>query len=161
VTGSGVARRVVPPTELAALVGRESFVSDWVLVDQARIDAFAAVTEDHQFIHVDPAAAALTPFGGTIAHGFLTLSLLAPMAMGAAVGVEGATLGVNYGFDKLRFLQPVKSGSRIRGRFTLADAREKGGAGRWLLAFDVSVEIEGESKPALAARWLNMQLVPS
>jgi acyl dehydratase len=160
VTGSSVARRVVPPEQLAALVGKESFTSDWVVVDQARIDAFADVTGDHQFIHVDPAAAALTPFGGTIAHGFLTLSLLAPMAMEAALGVEGAVLGVNYGFDRLRFLQPVKAGARIRGRFTLADAREKGGPDRWLLAFDVAVEIEGEAKPALSARWLNMHILP-
>jgi acyl dehydratase len=152
--------RAVPPEQLAALVGAETFTSDWVTVDQARIDAFAEVTEDHQFIHVEPAAAAMTPFGGTIAHGFLTLSLLAPMAMDAAVGVEGAALGVNYGFDRLRFIQPVKAGARIRGRFTLADAREKGGQGRWLLAFDVTVEIEGESRPALTARWLNMQFLP-
>jgi acyl dehydratase len=152
-------KRSVRPEELGELVG-ETFVSDWVLVDQARIDAFADVTEDHQFIHVDPEAAARTPFGGAIAHGFLTLSLLAPMALDAAIGIEGAVLGVNYGFDRVRFLQPVRAGARIRGRFTLADAREKGGAGRWLLTFDVAVEIEGESTPALSAKWLNMQFVP-
>ncbi len=151
---------IATPGEILALVGRETGVSDWILVDQARIDAFAEVTEDHQFIHVDPAAAALTPFGGTIAHGFLTLALLAPMARDAVVRIEGAAFGVNYGFERVRFLQPVRSGARVRGRFVLANAREKGGPGRWLTAYDVTVEVESEAKPALTARWLGMQIVP-
>jgi acyl dehydratase len=151
--------RLVPSSEIIALVGRETGVSDWILIDQGRIDAFAEVTDDHQFIHVDPARAAATPFGGAIAHGFLTLSLLAPMARDGTVGIEGAKLGINYGFDRVRFLQPVRAGSRVRGRFSLADAREKGGAGRWLLTYDVTVEIEGEAKPALMARFMVMQIV--
>jgi acyl dehydratase len=152
-------RLSVPPSGLAALVGSETGVSDWILVDQARIDAFADVTEDHQFIHVDPEAAKHTPFGGTIVHGMLTLSLLAPMAMQASIAIEGVVMGVNYGFDKVRFLEPVPSGSRLRGRFVLKDAREKGGKGRWLLTYEVTVETEGASKPALIATFLVLQVV--
>ena len=108
----------VPAAELAAMVGR-SFVSRWLVVDQARIDAFAKVTEDEQFIHVDPKRAAETAFGGTVAHGFLTLSLLSAMAYSALPRIEGAAHGVNYGFDRVRFVRPVPSGSRVRGHFTL------------------------------------------
>ncbi len=152
-------RLSVPSRDLAGLVGSQTGVSDWVLVDQARIDAFADVTDDHQFIHVDPDAAKHTPFGGTIAHGLLTLSLLAPMAMQASIAIEGVVMGVNYGFDKIRFLEPVRAGSRLRGRFVLKDAREKGGRGRWLLTYEVTVEIEGASKPALIATFLVLQMV--
>jgi acyl dehydratase len=152
-------RASVPPSGLAALIGSETGVSEWVLVDQARIDAFADVTEDHQFIHVDPEAAKHTPFGGTIAHGMLTLSLLAPMAMQASIAIEGAVMGVNYGFDKVRFLEPVPAGSRLRGRFVLTDAREKGGRGRWLLTYEITVEIEGARKPALIATFLVLQVL--
>ncbi len=108
----------VPAAELAAMVGRD-FVSHWLTVDQARIDAFAKVTEDEQFIHVDPERAAETAFGGTVAHGFLTLSLLSAMAYSALPRIEGAAHGVNYGFDRVRFVRPVPSGSRVRGHFTL------------------------------------------
>src|SRR4051812_37288432 len=105
--------------EIRDKVGQEVGVSGWILVDQARIDAFADATEDPQFIHVDPVAAAKTPFGGTIAHGFLTLSLLSRMAADAMVAPEGMKMGVNYGLDRVRFLAPVRSGKRVRGRFTL------------------------------------------
>jgi acyl dehydratase len=113
----------VPATELAAMVG-QSFVSRWMTVDQARIDAFAKVTEDEQFIHVDPDRAAETVFGATIAHGFLTLSLLSAMAYSALPRIEGAAHGVNYGFDRVRFVSPVPSGIRVRGHFMLRAVRD-------------------------------------
>ncbi|WP_313012156.1 MaoC family dehydratase [Brevundimonas sp.] len=145
-------------SELHALIGHEVGLSKWFEVDQARIDAFADCTEDHQFIHVDPEAAKATPFGGTIAHGFLTLSLASAMSYDAVAPLDGVMMGVNYGFDKLRFLAPVRAGSRIRGRFKLLSAEDKGG-GRWLLKHELTVEIEGEDKPALIAEWLGMQMV--
>ncbi len=150
--------KTVAPGDLPGLVGTEIGVSDWVIVDQARIDAFADVTDDHQFIHVDPEKAKATPFGGTIAHGFLTLSLLSRMAYQVSPALEGAVAALNYGFDKIRFLEPVKSGARVRGRFTLDGADDKGG-GRWLLRYGVTVEIENEPKPALVAEWLGMQIL--
>jgi acyl dehydratase len=136
----------------------QTFVSHWFVVGQNRIDAFAKVAEDEQFIHVDPEQASLTLFGGTIAHGFLTLSLLSPMANSALPKIKGATIGVNYGFDRIRFLHPVRSGCRVRGHFTLI-AVIKRSEREWRLTYDVSVEIEGEHKPALAATWLTMQVV--
>jgi acyl dehydratase len=151
--------RIVKAAEVAALIGREVGVSEWVAVDQARIDAFADCSEDHQFIHVDPERAAReTPFGGAIAHGFLTLSMLSRFGREAGIRLEGFAMGVNYGLDRARFLQPVRAGSRARGRFTLAEARERR-PGQWLLSYDVTVEIEGEDKPALVARWLTMQVL--
>ena len=146
------------PSDLSALIGTEVGVSRWIEVDQARIDAFAKITEDEQFIHVDPEAAKATPFGGTIAHGFLTLSLASAMSYDAVAPLEGVVMGVNYGFDKLRFLAPVPAGSRIRGRFKLLSAEDKGG-GRWLLKHELTVEIEGAENPALIAEWLGMQVV--
>jgi acyl dehydratase len=145
-------------SELHALIGHEVGLSKWFEVDQARIEACADCTEDHQFIHVDPEAAKATPFGGTIAHGFLTLSLASAMSYDAVAPLDGVMMGVNYGFDKLRFLAPVRAGSRIRGRFKLLSAEDKGG-GRWLLKHELTVEIEGEDKPALIAEWLGMQMV--
>jgi acyl dehydratase len=136
-------------------VGEEVGVSDWILVDQARIDAFAEATEDRQFIHVDAAAASRTPFGGTIAHGFLTLSLLPRMAADAMLVPDGVKMGVNYGLDRVRFLAPVRSGKRVRGRFTLDSVEEKA-PGQVLLRHTVTVEIEGEEKPALTAVWLGL-----
>lgn len=150
--------RTISTAELQDSVGQEVGVSEWILIDQARINAFADCTEDHQFIHVDPEAAAKTPFGGTIAHGFLTLSLMSQMSYQAAPVLEGVAMGVNYGFDKLRFLQPVRAGSRVRGRFKLLSAEDKGG-GRWLIKNEVTVEIEGGDKPALIAEWLGMQIL--
>lgn len=146
-------------SELQGLIGQEVGVSRWFEVDQARIDAFADCTEDRQFIHVDPQAARATPFGGTIAHGFLTLSLASAMSYDAVRPLDGVVMGVNYGFDKLRFLTPVRAGRRVRGRFKLLSAEDKGG-GRWLLKHELTVEIDGEDKPALVAEWLAMQMLP-
>ena len=146
------------PSDLPSLVGQEVGLSHWITVDQARIDAFARITEDEQFIHVDPERARTTPFGGTIAHGFLTLSLASAMSYDAVAPLDGMVMGVNYGFDKLRFLAPVPAGSRVRGRFRLLSAEDKGG-GRWLLKHELTVEIEGGDKPALIAEWLGMQMV--
>lgn len=148
------------PSELQGLIGREVGVSRWFEVTQARIDAFADCTEDRQFIHVDPERARATPFGGTIAHGFLTLSLASAMSYDAVAPLEGVAMGVNYGFDKLRFLAPVPAGSRVRGRFRLLSAEDKGG-GRWLLKHELTIEIEGGDKPALIAEWLGMQVLAS
>jgi acyl dehydratase len=137
-------------------VGQEIGVSPWRAVSQEMIDQFADATDDHQFIHVDPErTAAETPFGGTIAHGFLTLSLLSTLAYETIPPIEGAGIGVNYGFDAIRFMSPVKSGARIRARFVLAEftARPSG----WMhLNYDVTVEVEGSKKPALTARWLTL-----
>lgn len=144
--------------DLHALIGQEVGVSRWFEVGQDRIDAFADCTEDHQFIHVDPEAARATPFGGTIAHGFLTLSLASAMSYDAVAPLDGLTMGVNYGFDRLRFLAPVPARSRVRGRFRLLDATDKG-EGRWLLKHELTIEIEGADKPALVGEWLAMQIV--
>ena len=141
--------------EIRSKVGQEIGVSDWLTVDQARIDAFADATEDRQFIHTDPEAAAKTPFGGTIAHGFLTLSLLSRMAAEATFIPEGVRMAVNYGLDRVRFLAPVKSGSRVRGRFVLDSVEEKA-PGQILMRHTVTVEIEGGEKPALTAVWLGL-----
>jgi acyl dehydratase len=140
---------------ILARVGSEIGVSSWLTMDQARIDTFADATEDRQFIHVDPEAAAKTPFGGTIAHGFLTLSLLSRMAAEAMLVPENTKMAINYGLDRVRFLSPVKSGRRVRGRFTLDSIEEKA-PGQWLLRHTVTVEIEGEDKPALTAVWLGL-----
>ncbi len=138
-----------------SLIGSELGVSEWIGIDQARINAFADTTEDHQYIHVDPARAAQTPFGGTIAHGFLTLSLLPRMMQDVGAGMEGAVMGINYGFDKVRFLAPVKVDSRVRARAKLLDAQEKA-PGQFLIKQEITVEIENGSKPALVCEWLTM-----
>ncbi|MCB1395398.1 MAG: MaoC family dehydratase [Rhodobacter sp.] len=140
---------------LADRIGEVVGASDWILLDQARIDAFADVTEDHQFIHVDPARAADSPFGGTIAHGFLTLSMLSRMAAQALPVLGEVRESLNYGFDKIRFLTPVPSGARVRGVFTLQGTEDKPG-NRQMLRFAVAVEIEGTDRPALVADWLVM-----
>jgi acyl dehydratase len=144
--------------EISAKVGQEVGVSDWILIDQARIDAFAEITEDPQFIHIDPEAAARTPFGGTVAHGFLTLSLLSRMAADSMLRPDGVKMGVNYGFEKVRFMAPVRSGKRVRGRFTLVRFEEKR-PGQWQFVHNVTVEIEGEEKPALVADWIGLIFV--
>ena len=148
----------VPVAELASLIGDEIGVTDWFEIDQDRVNAFADATLDHQFIHVDPEAAAATPFGGTIAHGFLTLSLLPMFLQDISPVIEGTLFAMNYGSDKVRFLQPVKVGSRIRARNTLAAAEEKR-PGQWLIKQTVTMEIEGESKPAMVAEMLSMVFV--
>ena len=144
--------------EIRAKVGTSLGASPWIEIDQQSIDTFADVTGDHQFIHVDPAAAAQTPFGGTIAHGFLTLSLLSQMAAHVMLVPDTTRMGVNYGFDKIRFIAPVRSGKRVRGRFTLASAEEKR-PGQWQFLHNVTVEIEGEDKPALTADWIGLVFV--
>lgn len=144
--------------EIRARVGSETGVSSWLMIDQARIDVFADATEDRQFIHTDPTAAAQTPFGGTIAHGFLTLSLLSRMAAEAMLLPDTLQMAVNYGFDRVRFLAPVRSGGQVRGRFRLDSAEEKA-PGQILLRHHVTVEIEGEDKPALTADWIGLMFV--
>jgi acyl dehydratase len=141
--------------DIRARVGEVIGISDWLTVDQARILAFAEATEDRQFIHTDPAAAAQTPFGGTIAHGFLSLSLLSRMGAEAMLIPAGMKMAVNYGLDRVRFLAPVRSGKRVRGRFVLDSVEEKA-PGQILMRHTVTVEIEGEDKPALTAQWLGL-----
>jgi acyl dehydratase len=144
--------------EIRGRVGQEVGISSWLTVDQARIDAFAQATEDRQFIHIDPAAAAQTPFGGTIAHGFLSLSLLSRMGAEAMLLPDGLKMAVNYGLDRVRFVAPVRSGTRVRGRFTLDSVEEKA-PGQILVRHAVTVEIEGGDKPALTALWLGLMFV--
>jgi acyl dehydratase len=148
-----------PPVSLAtyqSMVGTEVGVSSWHLVDQRRIDVYADVIEDHQFIHIDPERAKReTPFGTTVAHGFLTMSLMSIMSYEVMPIIEGTTMGVNYGFDKLRFISPVRSGSRVRGRFTLAEAKLRKPK-ELQSRTNVAVEIEGEDKPALVADWIGL-----
>jgi acyl dehydratase len=141
-----------------ALAGTEIGISSWMTIDQKRIDAFAEVTEDRQFIHVDPEAARASPFGGTIAHGFLTLSMLSALAMDALPEIEGRAMGVNYGFEKLRFLSPVPAGARIRGRFKLDSVTVRSPT-EFLSRNIVTVEIEGAEKPALVAEWLTLSVL--
>ena len=141
--------------EIRSRIGEEIGVSSWLTVDQERIHAFAEATEDRQFIHTDPDAAAQTPFGGTIAHGFLSLSLMSRMGAEAMLIPEGAKMAVNYGLDRVRFLAPVPSGARVRGRFTLDSVEEKA-PGQLLFRHTVAVEIEGAEKPALTAVWLGL-----
>jgi len=137
--------------EISKHIGRELGVSNWVTIDQSRIDNFAGCTGDHQWIHVDPERAAReSPFGGTVAHGFLTLSLIAPTAFEVMVARMAPTSVVNYGLGKVRFLAPVRSGKRVRNRIRLAAVEERGN-GRYLVTTDNIMEIEGEVKPALLA----------
>ena len=146
----------IDPANLAACIGQDAGTSDWFAIDQSRVNDFADVTLDHQFIHVDPERAKQSPFGTTIAHGFLTLSMLAYFLQnGVGIDVPNRTMGVNYGFDKVRFLQPVKVGSRIRANAKVLEAAEKS-PGQFLFKLDITVEIEGQDKPALKAEWLNM-----
>jgi len=144
--------------EIRAKVGEEVGTSSWLTVDQARIDTFAEATEDQQYIHVDAKAAAKTPFGGTIAHGFLSLSLLSRMSAEVFLYPAGVKMALNYGLDRVRFLAPVKSGKSIRGRFTLDSVEEKA-RGQLLFRYTVTVEIEGEEKPALTAAWLGLLFI--
>lgn len=149
----------LPLARLEALVGQVIGVSGWRRVGQADIDAFAAVTHDHQFIHVDPArAAAETAFGGTIAHGFLTLSLLSALGGEAIPPIEGRRMAVNYGLDRVRFLAPVRAGARIRGSFVLGELLRRAPT-EIRLTYRVTVEIEHEAKPALVADWLSLTIL--
>jgi len=144
--------------EIRRRVGQEVGVSSWLTIDQQRIDEFADATEDRQFIHTDPEAAAQTPFGGTIAHGFLSLSMLSRMAAEGMLVPDSIKMAVNYGLDRVRFIKPVRSGKRVRGRFRLDSVDEKA-PGQLLLRHTVTVEIEGEEKPALTAEWLGLLFV--
>lgn len=135
-------------TELQGLVGQEIGLSDWFAVDQRRIDLFADATEDHQWIHVDPVRAAAGPFGATVAHGFLTLSLLPPL-FASAFQIEGARMGINYGLNRVRFPAPVRVGSRLRGRFKLLACEPFEGGAQFTV--QVTVEMEGSDKPACVA----------
>jgi acyl dehydratase len=149
----------VTATEMKAKVGETLGSSEWILVDQNMINKFADATGDHQFIHVNEDMAKMTPFGGTIAHGFLTLSLFpVMMAKSDCPEVEGVKMGVNYGGNKVRFLTPVRSGKRVRGHFKLLDLEEKR-PGQWQQTLEFSVEIEGEDKPALIAEWISQFFV--
>ncbi|WP_290128020.1 MaoC family dehydratase [Aliihoeflea aestuarii] len=144
--------------QLVANVGNEVGISPWRIVTQQMIDMFADSIDDHQFIHVDPERAATTPFGGTIAHGFLTLSLLSAFSYEAMPPLADVEMGVNYGFERVRFVTPVKTGARVRGRFVLADVNVRPSG--WVqIATDVTVEIEGSVKPALTARWLTLAVL--
>lgn len=139
--------------DVKGLVGQELGLSKWITVTQTMIDMFAEATDDHQFIHTDPERAKVeSPFGGTIAHGFLSLSLLSTMNYDCVPRVREQTMGINYGFEKVRFMSPVKCGARVRGRFTLAESRFRG-AGMLMVTYDVTVEIENGRKPALTAVW--------
>lgn len=144
--------------EFLALAGRVLGPGSWFTVDQERIDAFADATLDHQYIHVDPEKAAQTPLGSTIAHGYLTLSLLPHLSHEIGVVPEGLAMALNYGLDRLRFLQPVRAGSRVRLRSEVLEVRKKA-PGRFLLRAEATVEIEGETKPALVAETLAMYVV--
>jgi acyl dehydratase len=144
---------IVSPQEYRQLAGADLGYSDWVTIDQARIDAFAEVTGDHQFIHVDPVAAAATPFGSTIAHGFLTLSLVAPLFYELAVSPDNMVMGLNYGMNKLRFLAPVRVGSRVRLSAVVAEVSERPPVS-FLVAHDIRMEIQDSPKPALVGQFL-------
>ncbi len=148
----------VPVTDLKRYVGEELGCSEWLVVDQPRIDQFADCTGDHQFIHVDVEKASQTPFGSTIAHGFLSLSLMPKLMEDIMIMPEGLKMAVNYGLDSLRFIQPVKVGSRVRLQLSLLDAHEKN-PGQWLLKAKAVMEIEGQAKPAYIAEPLTLCFV--
>lgn len=149
----------ISPQEMKDMAGQTLGTSEWLLVDQEMINKFADATGDHQFIHVNEEMAKMTPFGGTIAHGFLTLSLFPVlMAKSDCPRVEGVKMGVNYGGNKVRFLAPVRSGKRVRGHFKLLELEEKR-PGQWQQTLEFSVEIEGEDKPAVMAEWISQFFV--
>ena len=144
--------------ELDRLVGQTLGQSDWMLIEQSRVDDFARVTEDFQFVHVDPKRAAETVFGGTIAHGLLTLSMIVRLCWDFVPKLDETQLLLNYGFDKVRFVAPVKVGSRIRSAARLLDVSERK-PGQLLIKLGVEIEIEHESKPALVAEWLSLHIL--
>ena len=150
--------KTVSPDDFEALVGTKLGVSDWITLDQERVNQFADCTEDHQFIHINEEAAAKTPFGGTIAHGFLTLSMLVKLCESVSVHPEGMVMGVNYCMNKVRFLAPVRAGKRVRAHVELASVDRKYEK-RFLTQQNITVEIEGEETPALYAEWLGMSIV--
>jgi acyl dehydratase len=145
-------------TNLPDYIGKTVGTSSWFTITQAQINTFGDATHDHQFIHVDPIKAKETPFGGTIAHGFLSLSLLSAISYEAGLQLENMTMGLNYGFEKIRFLQAVKVNNKVRGKMSLTEFTEKR-PGQFLFNWLVEVEIEGETKPALTAQWLTMTMI--
>lgn len=151
--------REIDLEEYRGLAGREVGLSSWRTIDQKLIDSFAAVTGDHQFIHVDPVRAAQTPFGSTIAHGMLVLSLISTMAYEALPVIRGSVMGINYGFDRVRFISPVPVGSRLRGRFVLTELSRRG-QDQVSTRYAVTVEREGADKPAASADWLTITVLP-
>lgn len=150
--------KIINKSEISNYVGYQSEPSEWHKIGQDQINQFADCTLDHQFIHVDAEKARETPFGATIAHGFLTLSMLSHFAKSYSVRIDGLYMSLNYGFDKVRFITPVKVGSRIRAYAKIIDITEKK-PGQYRVKTEVSVEIEGEGKPALIAEWLGAQMV--
>lgn len=151
--------KTVSVDELRKLIGQEVGVSEWFQMTQDAVNKFADLTIDHQFIHVDQEKAAETPLGGTIAHGFFTLSMLSFFNnTGAGIAIEGTKMGFNYGCNKIRFIHPVSSSAKIRGRSILV-AVEKKEEGQYLITSEMTVEIEGVQKPALIAEWLAMVIV--
>ncbi len=151
--------RFLPATQIQAMVGEVVGTSGWVEITQERVNKFAEATGDFQFIHIDPEKAALTPFGGTIAHGFLTLSLIPLLTMESdCPRAEGIKMGVNYGGNRTRFLAPVRVGKRVRGVFKLLAMEEKR-PGQWQQTMEITVEIEGEDKPALMCEWVTQFFV--
>lgn len=150
-----MALQVIPREQMLEQKGRKFEPGDWVTLDQGRIDTFADCTEDHQFIHVDQEKAAQTPFEGTIAHGFLTLSMLVRLCRDSGVMPKNVVMGINYGFNKVRFLAPVRAGKRVRAHVEILDVDQKDD-NRFLVSQGISVEIEGEETPALVAEWLSM-----
>ena len=147
----------VKAQDLPSLVGTELEASDWLQITQERVNQFADATNDHQFIHVKPLRAKFTPFRGTIAHGFLVLSLVSYLAQQNALRPAGLKMALNYGSDKVRFLTPVRVGKRIRARQTIIDVTEKK-PGHWLLKTEITIDIENEDKPALVAEMLAMYI---
>ena len=150
--------KTIKVSELPSLVGEELEPSLWIEITQERVNQFAEATNDFQFIHVDPEKAAQTPFGGPIAHGFMSLSLLSYLNAQTAIVPENLLMGINYGSDKVRYLMPVRVGKRVRSKQTILEVSEKS-PGQWLLKTAVTVEIEGEETPALAAEILSMLVV--
>lgn len=148
-------KQPIPLDTYLKMIGQEIGVSNWHTLDQKRIDQFAEVINDHQYIHVDPVRAKDTAFGTTVAHGFLTMSMMSIFSYEVMPPIEGATMGVNYGLDKLRFISPVKSGSRVRGHFKLGEAYLRKPNELFSRSL-VTVEIEGEAKPAIAADWIGL-----
>ena len=148
----------IQATDLSSLIGQDQEPSSWLEITQERVNRFADATNDHQFIHVDVEKASKTPFGGPIAHGFLTLSLLPFLTADKSKKIEGLVMGINYGSDKVRFLHPVRVGSRIRAHQMVLEVSEKN-PGQWLVKTRVTVEIENQSKPALVAEFLALMIV--
>jgi acyl dehydratase len=152
------AMTAVPVSELTSYIGKDLGHSEWMTIDQERVNQFAECTGDHQFIHIDEEKAKQTPFGGTIAHGFLSLSLLPTLSAGLVISPVGLKMAVNYGLDSLRFIQPVRVGSRVRLQSTVMDVTEKK-PGQWLIKARSTLEIEGSEKPAFIAEGLSLYFV--